>query len=188
MFRRKFALEDKHKLNAANFVVEGPTVMPHTALLEFLARCFLVLVLAMVSQLPSAMDVMIDSDLFLSAFFYVDEKGVRQRVGSWKNGPGWRASRPRSDDAMDEDPQSDGHDDAEIACRYLTGQHNHLVAQWKKWTDHENRCGAHIPSALCCVASITPLEGWTVGQPLPKIKPLRFNIENSGSSSESMSS
>lgn len=166
--------------------------MAYDALMQFLTRCFLVLILAMVAQLPADMGVKVDSDVFMSAFHYTDEDGVRCRVGSWENGPGWRVPG-RDKDSMDEDDDlssnnSDKFDDVSLR---LVEQRELVAARWAEWKAHENTCGAHIPSVLCCVPKITPLEGWADGQPLQKMKPLPFNKgkknQSGGSSSESMS-
>lgn len=166
---RPFKLDDKVKLNAANFAVEGPTLMPHSALMKFLARCFLMLILSIVSQLPKAMSVKIDSDAFLGSIYYVDESGINRQVEPWKDGPGWRDCNRMLVDSDDTVHHADN------AMSNLTDQQPHLVARWSLWLKHENKYGAHIPSAVCCLEKITPLEGWTQGQPLQKISPLLFN-------------
>lgn len=166
---RDFAMKDEFKLNASNFVVEGPTLMSHSALMKFLTRCLLVLVLSIVAQLPKAMGVKVDSDAFMGAFYYVDEDGTNHQVGHWTFGPGWRN---RDGMAIDDDITNTYK--ADSADFNLTDQQSHLVSRWKVWSEHENKYGAHIPSTLCCLPKITLLEGWMHGQPLPKIKPLLF--------------
>lgn len=180
-------MKDDVKLNAANFVVEGPTLMSHSALMKFLTRCFLVLILSVVAQLPKAMGVKVDSDTFMGSFYYVDEEGTDCRVGSWTEGPGWR-----NHDRMAVDIDIDDTHKVSSAMNSLTDQRSYLVGRWKLWSEHENKCGAHIPSALCCLPKITPLEGWTRGQPVPKIKPLSFTkgkgAKNVGAQAESSDS
>lgn len=162
---RPFALAKEDKMNHTTFIAEGPTIMPPAAIVEFMARCLLILVLTMISQLPSNLNVKIDADAFLGSFHYTDENGASRRVDRWLDGPGWR-KRQASDNSSNTDAIDRPTD--------LEDQKEHIAILQRKWEEHENRCGAHIPSALCTVAGITPLVGWTEGQPLQKMKPLLF--------------
>lgn len=138
--------------------------MPAPSVMEFVVRCLLLLVLAIISQLPPTFNIKLDADSFLGSFYYTDSDGSARRVGPWVDGPGWR------------DPQSDtGNEDPSDRLSRLEDQSHHLANRRREWSEHQNRYGAHIPSALCCVEGITPLEGWKVGDPVTKITPLRFN-------------
>lgn len=152
--------------DATNFIKEGPTIMSVPSTMDFLPRCSLLLILKMMSLLPPSMGVIVDSDAFLGSFSYVDDDGVRKKVGGWDNGPGWRRSLQESSSA--------GRASCDDNNVYLS-QADHLETQLQIWKEHENKYGAHIPSAVCCIAGITPLEGWSEGDSLDKIKPLLFN-------------
>lgn len=150
------------KINASNFVVEGPSIMTVSSVMQFVVRCLLLIVLAVLSQLPPAFNVKLDADAFMGSFYYSDADGTARSVGPWVDGPGWR------------DPvrSASGDEDASDRLSRLRNQKEHLADRRLQWEAHRNKCGAHIPSALCCLANITPLEGWTVGEPLPKIASL----------------
>lgn len=152
------------KIDATTFITEGPTIMSPSSVMSFLVRCFLLLVVTMVSQLPGELGAKVDSDSFLASFSFIDSDGARKRVGPWMDGPGWRRSNSPSSASSPIDGM--GAD--------LVDQKAHLDSQRRLWTEHQNKCGGHIPSAVCTVADITPLEGWSDGDPLEKIKPLRF--------------
>lgn len=143
---------DKKK-DATNFIVEGLTVMKPLSLMTFLTRCFLILMLSLVSQLPSQMDVQIDSDSFLNSFSYMDTDGVRRRVAPWFDGPGWRSQTRTS---------------------VLESQEDRVAQLRNTWSEHQKKYGGHIPSAVCCLPDIAPLHGWPENVPLVKMKPLLF--------------
>lgn len=134
--------------------------MPPSSMGTFLARCLLLLVVTIISQLPNELGLKIDSDRFLSSFSYVDVDGERRRVGPWAEGPGWR-----SVDAADASEDEPGD---------LIEQTEHISTRRMEWTLHLNKCGGHIPSVVCCVANIPPLNGWSPGDPLHKMKALPF--------------
>lgn len=138
--------------------------MPPGSIVEFIARCLLILVLTVMSQLPASLGVKVDADAFLGSFYYFDSDMSPKRVSTWSDGPGWRSQSSRNGESLK---------DIKAKMNSLDSQEDHLVIQRRIWEEHQNRCGAHIPSALCCVKGITPLEGWD-GRPIRKMMPLLF--------------
>lgn len=159
----------KKKFNVATFVTEGPTIMSPSSIMGFLVRCLLLLAVTMMSQLPSGMDVRIDSDAFVGSLSFVDRDGSRKRLSSWADGPGWRRTDAETK-FVEAAVEFDGHND-------LVDQREHTALMRKRWNAHQQKYGGHIPSVVCCVAGYHPLEGWTEGDPIKKIQPLKFEHE-----------
>ncbi|KAJ7127687.1 hypothetical protein C8R44DRAFT_873501 [Mycena epipterygia] len=116
----------------SNFAQDGQVTNDPRSHVTFMSRLFLLLIIFLSNQLPFFYKFRIDSDRFLGSFSF-EVGGVRESVGSWDNGPGFR------------DPNA----------TYEPSDGNNLVSQdtirshhKRLWRLHYNRLSRHIPYAV----------------------------------------
>lgn len=136
--------------------------MHSSSLMKFMARSLLHVDSFVTRQLPDALDVQIDSDTFLQAFSFVDESGIRQRVGPWQYGPGYRSNTPR--EPSFHNPPDD-----------LVSQKDYISEQYNRWEDFCTKYAGHIPYAVAVKPGVRALEGWNSDGVHSKLTSVRSN-------------
>lgn len=130
--------------------------MDRASLMKFMGRSLLQKDSFIMRQMPDALGVRIDTDAFLSSFSFVDETGLRQPLGAWKHGPGWRSCPGNTDTSSD------------YQSHFQT-QQSYIQQQHEQWEEFHARYSGHIPYAVAVKPGIRALEGWEDGNAHPKI-------------------
>ena len=95
----------------ANYTSDGTLIIPTFSLFNFFVRAMLQLVVFIISQLPSSMQVRVDSDKFIASF-QMGNVELPLYAEHWELAPGWRManSMPGWVVPMDIDSNIDGFD------------------------------------------------------------------------------
>ncbi|KAJ7258126.1 hypothetical protein C8J57DRAFT_1516013 [Mycena rebaudengoi] len=75
------------------YACDGLSIMDADALAQYLVRELLLLAVGTILQVLRSVDLRVDRNLILSAFFYTNSEGKWVSLGVWLAGPGWVAQR-----------------------------------------------------------------------------------------------